>query len=105
MEKDTETDHHRNSAGTHVKLELAYIDKNGRLTSIDEVTRAELAEGLEKISIIFSSLRTIKRDSQREVFVPVPSFNVTGDFECRRKTSSTVSAECIAASVQTATEE
>ena len=32
------------------KLELAFIDKNGRIYPIDEVTRAELAEGLEKIS-------------------------------------------------------
>jgi hypothetical protein len=32
------------------KLELAFIDKNGKVHPIDEVTRAELAEGLEKIS-------------------------------------------------------
>jgi hypothetical protein len=32
------------------KLELAFIDKNGKVYPIDEVTRAELAEGLEKIS-------------------------------------------------------
>jgi hypothetical protein len=32
------------------KLELAYVDKNGKVYSIDEVTRAELAEGLERIS-------------------------------------------------------
>ena len=32
------------------KLELAFIDKNGRIYPIDEVSRAELAEGLEKIS-------------------------------------------------------
>jgi hypothetical protein len=32
------------------KLELAFIDKNGKVYSIDEVNRAELAEGLEKIS-------------------------------------------------------
>ena len=32
------------------KLELAFIDKNGKVYQIDEVTRAELAEGLEKIS-------------------------------------------------------
>jgi hypothetical protein len=32
------------------KLELAYVDKNGKAYPIDEVTRAELAEGLEKIS-------------------------------------------------------
>ena len=32
------------------KLELAFIDKNGKVYSTDEVTRAELAEGLEKIS-------------------------------------------------------
>ena len=32
------------------KLELAFIDKNGKVYPIDEVTRAELADGLEKIS-------------------------------------------------------
>jgi hypothetical protein len=32
------------------KLELAFIDKNGKVYPIDKVTRAELAEGLEKIS-------------------------------------------------------
>jgi hypothetical protein len=32
------------------KLELAYIDKNGKVYPIDEANRAELAEGLEKIS-------------------------------------------------------
>jgi Cu/Ag efflux pump CusA len=32
------------------KLELAFIDKNGKVYPLDEVTRAELAEGLEKIS-------------------------------------------------------
>jgi len=32
------------------KLELAFIDKNGKVYPVDEVTRAELAEGLEKIS-------------------------------------------------------
>ncbi len=32
------------------KLELAFIDKNGKVYQIDEVSRAELAEGLEKIS-------------------------------------------------------
>jgi hypothetical protein len=31
-------------------LELAFIDKNGKTYPIDEVTRAELAEGLEKIA-------------------------------------------------------
>jgi hypothetical protein len=32
------------------KLELAFIDKSGKLYPIDEVSRAELAEGLEKLS-------------------------------------------------------
>jgi Cu/Ag efflux pump CusA len=32
------------------KLELAFVDKNGKAYPIDEVTRAELADGLEKIS-------------------------------------------------------
>jgi len=32
------------------KLELVFIDKNGKVHPVDEVTRAELAEGLEKIS-------------------------------------------------------
>ena len=32
------------------KLELAFINKNGKVCPINEVTRAELAEGLEKIS-------------------------------------------------------
>ncbi len=32
------------------KLDLVYIDKDGRLHQIDEVDSAELARGLEKIS-------------------------------------------------------
>jgi ethanolamine utilization cobalamin adenosyltransferase len=32
------------------KLDIAFIDKSGKVHSLDEVTRAELAEGLEKIS-------------------------------------------------------
>jgi Cu/Ag efflux pump CusA len=32
------------------KLELVFIDKNGKVYPLDEVSRAELAEGLEKIS-------------------------------------------------------
>jgi hypothetical protein len=32
------------------KLELAFIDKNGKMYPLDEVTRGELAKGLEKIS-------------------------------------------------------
>ena len=32
------------------ELNLVFIDKNGRVYSIDDVSRAELAEGLEKIS-------------------------------------------------------
>jgi len=31
-------------------VELAFIGKNGKVYPIDEVTRAELAEGLERIS-------------------------------------------------------
>lgn len=32
------------------KLELAFIDKHGKVYPIDEDTRVELAKGLEKIS-------------------------------------------------------
>lgn len=32
------------------KLELAFIDKDGKVYPLDEVTREELARGLEKIS-------------------------------------------------------
>ena len=32
------------------KLELTFVDKSGKVHSLDDVTRAELAEGLEKIS-------------------------------------------------------
>ena len=32
------------------KLELAFIDKSGKVYPLDEGTRVELAEGLEKIS-------------------------------------------------------
>ena len=32
------------------KLELVFIDKDGKWYPLDEVTREELAEGLEKIS-------------------------------------------------------
>jgi hypothetical protein len=32
------------------RLELAFIDKSGKVYPLDEVTRGELAEGLERIS-------------------------------------------------------
>ena len=32
------------------KLELVFVDKNGKWYPLDEVTREELAEGLERIS-------------------------------------------------------
>jgi hypothetical protein len=32
------------------KLELVFIDKNGKWYPLDEVSRGELAEGLEKFS-------------------------------------------------------
>ncbi len=32
------------------KLELAFIDKDGKVHRLDDVTRVELAQGLEKIS-------------------------------------------------------
>jgi len=32
------------------KLELAFIDKSGKVYSLDEATREDLAKGLEKIS-------------------------------------------------------
>lgn len=32
------------------KLDLVFIDKHGKVYPIDDVSRAELAEGLEKIS-------------------------------------------------------
>jgi hypothetical protein len=32
------------------KLDLVFIDKNGKVYQIDDVSRAELAGGLEKIS-------------------------------------------------------
>ena len=32
------------------KLDLVFIDKNGKVYPIEDVSRAELAEGLEKIS-------------------------------------------------------
>lgn len=32
------------------KLELVFIDKNGKWYPLDEVSRVELAEGFEKIS-------------------------------------------------------
>ena len=32
------------------KLELGFVDKDGKFYPLDEVSRVELAEGLEKIS-------------------------------------------------------
>jgi Cu/Ag efflux pump CusA len=32
------------------KLDLVFIDKNGKVYPIDDVSRVELAEGLEKIT-------------------------------------------------------
>jgi hypothetical protein len=35
---------------TNRKLDLVFVDKNGKFYPLDEVNRSELAEGLEKIS-------------------------------------------------------
>ena len=35
---------------TNRKLELTFIDKDGKFYPLDEVSSAELADGLEKIS-------------------------------------------------------
>jgi hypothetical protein len=32
------------------KLDMVFIDKNGKMCSIDDVSGAELSDGLEKIS-------------------------------------------------------
>ena len=43
------------------KLELGFIDKDGKFYPLDEVSRVELAEGLEKISKeIAKRLRLLK---------------------------------------------
>ena len=35
---------------TNRKLELVFVDKDGKFYPLDEVNRSELAEGLQKIS-------------------------------------------------------
>jgi hypothetical protein len=46
------------------KLELVFIDKNGKWYPIDEVSRDELAEGLEKISKETSKRLQLKKEQR-----------------------------------------
>jgi hypothetical protein len=42
------------------KLELAFIEKHGKVHLLDEATRVELAKGLERISEIAERLLLLK---------------------------------------------
>ncbi len=46
------------------KLELAFIDKNGKIYPIDEVTRAELAEKKKKISKEIAKRLVLSKDQR-----------------------------------------
>jgi hypothetical protein len=46
------------------KLEIVFVDKNGKWYPIDEVSRAELAEGLEKISKEIAKRLQLKKDQR-----------------------------------------
>jgi hypothetical protein len=46
------------------KLELAFIDKEGRVHQIDEGTQEELAKGLEKISKEIAKRLTLLKEQR-----------------------------------------
>ena len=46
------------------KLELAFVDKEGKLFPLDEATREELANGLEKISKEIAKRLQLQRDQR-----------------------------------------
>ena len=46
------------------KLELVFIDKNGKWYPIDEVNSDELAEGLEKISKEIAKRLQLKKEQR-----------------------------------------
>ena len=46
------------------KLELVFIDKDGKWYPIDEVSRDELAEGLEKISKEIAKRLQLKKEQR-----------------------------------------
>jgi hypothetical protein len=46
------------------KLELAFIDKNGKVYPLDEATREDLAKGLEKISKEIAKRLLLQKDQR-----------------------------------------
>jgi hypothetical protein len=46
------------------KLELAFVDKDGKLFPLDEATREELASGLEKISKEIAKRLQLQKDQR-----------------------------------------
>ncbi len=46
------------------KLDLVFIDKNGKWYPLDEVSRDELAEGLEKISKEIAKRLQLKKEQR-----------------------------------------
>jgi hypothetical protein len=46
------------------KLELVFMDKNGKFYPLDEVTSAELARGLEKISKETAARLQLQKDQR-----------------------------------------
>jgi hypothetical protein len=46
------------------KLELAFIDKSGKVYPLDEATREDLAKGLEKISKEIAKILLLQKDQR-----------------------------------------
>ena len=46
------------------KLELAFIDKSGKVCQLDEATREDLAKGLEKISKEIAKILLLQKDQR-----------------------------------------
>jgi hypothetical protein len=56
------------------KLELVFIDKNGKWYPLDEVNREELAEGLEKISKEAAKRLQLLKEQRWVTWVPFAFF-------------------------------
>jgi hypothetical protein len=46
------------------KLEIVFMDKNGKFYPVDDVSSAELAEGLEKISKETAKRLSLQKDQR-----------------------------------------
>jgi hypothetical protein len=69
------------------KLELVFIDKDGKWYPTDEVNSDELAEGFEKISEEIVQRLQLKKEQRQSILSPVSVSRKRGDPSCVRRYS------------------